>query len=91
MNAALPQSVLRIVSDNTHTATVSPYDFDMVCGYEYDPGEPAIFWPTDLAHPGSPPEVQLLSCFVGGVNIFDMLSNAQITRIEDCIVTQLEA
>ena len=69
---------------------VSPWDFPMVCEYEYDCGEVPIFWPTELAHPGSPSNVTLLSCKVAGVEVYDMLSNDQIERIEEAILDQVE-
>lgn len=70
------------------TAQVDPYGLgeEMVCEYEFEPGETQIFWPTERAHPGSPDNVTLLACKVGGVDIYPMLSNAQIERIENAIL-----
>jgi hypothetical protein len=62
----------------------------MECEYDYDGGEPTIWWPTELAHPGAPPNVQLLVCKVGGQNIYDMLTLDQVERIEESILDQLE-
>lgn len=83
-------AVLKIASPRAMTTIVTPYDFPMVVEYEYDEGEPSIFWPTERAHPGSPPNASLLSCKVGGVNVYDMLSPDQIERIEEAILSQLE-
>ena len=79
-----------LTSLRARSATVAPYDFPMEVTYEYDEGEAPIFWPTELAHPGSPPNAVLLSCKVGGVEIYEMLSSSQIERIEDEILQQLE-
>lgn len=81
---------IRIVSPRSHTAVVDPYGFPMEVEYEYDPGEPCIFWPTELAHPGSPPTCQLLSCKVNGQDIYEMLKPEQIERIEDSILDHTE-
>jgi hypothetical protein len=89
MNATTPAR-LRIVADNMHRTTVAPYGFDMECEYEYDPGEEAIHWPTSAAHPGSPANVQVLVCRIGGVDVIDMLSFDQTERIEEEILKQLE-
>jgi hypothetical protein len=82
--------LIRISSPRANTATVNPYGFDMECEYEHDPGEPPIYSPAEIAHPGTPPDVQLLSCMVGGVDLMEMLSSPQIARIEDAILEQLE-
>lgn len=81
---------LRIVSPRAQSTTVEPYGFPMDCEFEYEEGEPTIYWPTDAAHPGSPPNVQLLACNVGGVNLYPMLSLTQINRIEEAILDQVE-
>lgn len=81
---------VRITSRFAQTATVEPYGFPMVCEYEWDEGESPIFWPTDAAHPGAPPNASLLSCKVMGVDIYDMLKPEQIERIEEAIIEQTE-
>lgn len=86
---------LRLTSPYAHTVTVSPWGFEMECEYEYDEGESPVMWPTERAHPGSPPNVQLLSCRVGGVEIFDYIQNPwlsekQIERIEELILRHIE-
>ena len=85
MNARIQLASLRSFS-----TVVSPYGFPMECEYEYDEGESPIFWPTEQAHPGSPPNVQLLSCRIGGVEVYDMLKPEQCERIEETILEQLE-
>lgn len=90
MNNVADLPHLRIVSQSAQTATVSPYGFDMECEYEYDEGEAPILWPTEIAHPGTPPNAELLACRVGGVDLMDMLSSAQVARVEDAILEQLE-
>lgn len=79
-------SAVLLSSPRALTAHVTPYDIPMVVEYEYDEGEPAIFWPTESAHPGAPSNAQLLSCKVGGVEIYSMLSLDQIERIEESIL-----
>ena len=80
MNATTPA---RLRVENEHRATVSPYGFPMVCEFEFYEGEMAIFWPTEFAHPGTPDSCQLLQAFVGGVDVYEMLSSEQIERIEE--------
>ena len=84
MKSTNPELIaLRLVAENEHRATVSPYGFPMDCVFEFYEGEPAILWPTELAHPGAPDCCQLLQAFVGGVDIYEMLSSDQIERIEE--------
>lgn len=72
----------------TQESVVKPFGFDMVVEYDYDPGEPGI--PSgDEAHPGTAAEACLCACRVGGVNIFNMLDDWQLERIETAILEQL--
>ena len=89
MNAVTPDR-LRIVGQNMRSTTVSPWDFPMLCVYEFYPAEAEVRGLTDFAHPGTPANVQLLSCTVGQVNIYEMLSNTQVERIEEVILEQVE-
>jgi hypothetical protein len=89
VNTQMP-AVVTVTRSNHHPTVVETYGFPMEVTYEYDEGEPTIWWPTELAHPGSPPNVQLLTCKVGGQDIYDMLTPEQVTRIEDSILDQLE-
>lgn len=87
--AALP---VRLSSPYARTIEVNPYDLaqPMVCEVEYEPGESAIFWPTEFAHPGSADHVVLLTCKVAGVDLMDLLSSNQIDRIESAVLEALE-
>jgi hypothetical protein len=89
MNATVPAR-LRIVGSNTRTTSVSPWGFRMEVEYEYDPGEAPIYWPTDRAHPGSPPNAALMACRINGQDVMDMLTSGQIERLEDAILQEDE-
>lgn len=80
--------VLQITSPRALTAEVDPYQLGapLVCDYEYDEGEYPVFWPTERSHPGSPSNIQLLACRIGGVDVFPMLSNDQVERIEESLL-----
>lgn len=65
---------------------VQPYDFPMVCDYEFEPGEKMVINDFDGGHPGSAPSVVLIACYVGEHNIYDMLDSKQVTRIEEAIL-----
>lgn len=95
MNARTDSAALalpvRLTSPYARTITVAPYGFPMECEYEYDGGEVPIFWPIEHAYPGSPPNASLLTCRIGGVEVYDMLKHEQIERIEDAILEQLES
>lgn len=72
----------------TQETVVKPFGFDMTVEFDYDPGEPGI--PSgDEAHPGAPAEACLSSCRVGCVDIYEMLDNWQIERIQEAILDQL--
>lgn len=70
-------------------ATVSPYDFNMDCTFEYTEGEPLVMW-GDYPHPGSPAYCVLIACRVGGVDIYEMLDDKQIERIEALLLEEME-
>lgn len=72
------------------TVELEVWGVPMVCIFDYQDGESPIFWPTEQAHPGSPPECVLESCKVGGVELIDMLSFEQVERLEEKAVEQLE-
>lgn len=57
-------------------------DVEMIVEAEYDEGEPAIYWPTDAAHPGSPEDAILIRCLVGGVDVMPLLDDQAIRQIE---------
>jgi hypothetical protein len=87
MNARIP---LRIVAQNQHSMIVAPWDFSIRAVYEYDEGEAPIWSPLERAHPGTPPNAQLLEAWVGGVDIYEMLRPEQIERLEDAILESTE-
>lgn len=62
----------------THHATVSPWGFDINITFEFDPGEPDTW-----EHPGYAPYAVIESAHVGGVNVYDMLTNEQLARLEE--------
>ena len=74
-----------------YSAIVRPWGFDIEVTYDYDEGEPAIYWPTEHAHPGTAPAVFLQTAKHKGDSIYWMLDNEQIERIEDAILRQEEA
>lgn len=63
---------------------------EMVCVVDFEDGECPIFWPTERAHPGSPPSCVLESCKVKDVELIDMLSFSQVERLEELAANQLE-
>jgi hypothetical protein len=81
---------IRLISVNSRTAIVEPWGFPMECEYEFEEGEAPILGPNGFEHPGCPDNAVLLSCTVAGVDITEMLSNAQTERLEDAILEQLE-
>jgi hypothetical protein len=81
---------IRLISVNSRTAIVQVWGFPMEVSYEFEEGEAPILGPNGFEHPGCPDNAVLLSCTVGGVDITEMLSNSQQTRIEDAILAQRE-
>ena len=84
---------LRIIPAHEHRVTLNPWDFKegpITCVFEFYKGELAIYWPTESAHPGSPNNAQLLEAWVGGVNIYSMLDNDQIDRLEELYLGMCE-
>lgn len=57
---------------------------------EYDPGEPAIYWPTDRAHPGCAPEAILIACKAGEVDVLPLLDEDSASEIESVILAKLQ-
>jgi hypothetical protein len=80
---------IHLTSTRERTAVVAPWGFDMECSYEYDEGEPPTIQYGEFDHPGTPANVALLSCKVGGVDLMDMLSLRQQNHIEDSILEQI--
>lgn len=73
-----------------HTTTVFPWGFPMEVTFEWDEGESPIFWPTERSHPGSPPNAELLECYVGGVSIMRMLTADLLIKIEAACIDYME-
>jgi hypothetical protein len=94
MNARSSLEVLdlpiRLTSPYARTAVVEPWGFCMTCEYEYEEGEAPTIADGEFDHPGSPANVALLSCTVGGVDIMEMLKLEQQERIEEAILELLE-
>jgi hypothetical protein len=80
---------IHLTSTRERTAVVAPWGFDMECSYEYDEGEPPTIQYGEFDHPGTPANVALLSCKVGGVDLIDMLSLRQQNHIEESILEQI--
>jgi len=72
-------------------ATVKPYGFDMVCQYEYTAEVPAVINDLTGGDPGADEQIAVLTCFVGGVDIHEMLNARQHIRIADAILSQLRS
>lgn len=66
------------------TYIVSPWDFEMQIKADIDSGEPMTF-----DHPGAAPCCDIFHVYVGGVDILEMLSEAQMRRIEDHVLRQV--
>lgn len=64
------------------TLPLTHQDVPLVCEFEFDPGEPAIYWPTEHAHPGCRPYAVLTRCTAGGVDILPLLSQETAANIE---------
>ncbi len=65
------------------TAIVRPWGFDIHITFDYDEGEPPIFSPIDEAHPGADPYAVILKAQIGGVEVYEMLTSAQLNTLED--------
>ena len=73
----------------TRTIDIHAYDIPMSVRFDYEPGQaPVLTGPH--ASPGYDPAVIVESVFIGGVNVYEMLSNEQLERIEDRILRALE-
>ena len=68
-----------------HHATVCPWGFDIDITFEFDPGEPDTW-----DHPGYAPYAVIEQAVVGGVNIYDMLTNEQFVRLEEHALRAME-
>lgn len=50
--------------------------------YDYEDGEPEVYYSDGSGHPGSPAWVEVIDVFAGEVSIFNLLSDAQIEEIK---------
>lgn len=82
---------ITLTSTRFHSIVVSPWGFPLEADYEHDPGEdPVVSGGPDNWHPGTPPNVEVIACRIGGVDVTDMLGHQQRERIEDEILRALE-
>ncbi len=77
---------------STHTLEISPYGSPMTVVVEYEPGEAPIYWPTERAHPGCPPECHFVQLLIEGEDHSEMVEcNKDLRkRIEDEALSKLE-
>lgn len=61
--------------------TVEPWGFPVTVFYDFDEGEPRTW-----EHPGHDAYCVILEAHVGGVDIYDMLENEQILRLEEHVL-----
>ena len=61
--------------------TISPWEFAIDVTACIDPGEPATW-----DHPGAGPECVIEQARIAGVNVYDMLDNWQLTRLEQAVI-----
>ena len=73
------------------TIELSPFGYPMELEYEWIPGEPAILWPTEHAHPGSASGAVLVAVRVGGHNIYDQMRDSLTQYLEDEIRKAVES
>lgn len=69
---------------------ISPYDVPMTVQVDFEPEEAPIYH-GDNSHPGCAAVCSLAHAYVGGIEITEMLSAAQIERIEEAALRELEA
>jgi hypothetical protein len=71
---------------------VEVYDITMNVDYYYDKGEPMVmYYPDGSGHPGSPPSVEIAQVYVDGeTNIYELLSESVIDRIQEIILESYE-
>ena len=69
----------------TRAYTVSPWGFDMEVLAEVDPGER----PT-IDHPGCAPYCVIEAVKIGAVDVYYMLDDAQLQRIEAAVLRSLD-
>jgi hypothetical protein len=63
------------------TYTINPWGFELTVLADVYPGEMI-----EPDYPGAPPMADIFHVYVGGVDIAEMLTNAQFARLEDHIL-----
>lgn len=63
------------------SVTVEPWGFPLEVFYDFDEGDA----PT-LTNPGTEPFCVILEAHVGGVDIYEMLKDAQILQLEEYVL-----
>ena len=71
------------------TASISYCDVDLLVTYEFVKGEPPVLW-GDYPHPGCPDCAEISSVLIGGVEVYEMLSNDQLDRIEEKVRDEMD-
>ena len=74
--------VPRIGEDQIEYLWSTDCDVDIVCHLDYSKEEPADHY-GDFPHPGSLEQMTLCAAYVRGVDIFGLLSDKQISDIEE--------
>lgn len=64
---------------------VDPWGFPVEVFYDYDEGEPSTW-----DHPGAEPYCVILEAHVGGCDIYEMLDEHQILRLEESVLRAME-
>jgi len=73
----------------TQSLDIEAYSIPMRVFFDYEPGEPMVL-SGPQAGPGYDSAVIVESVLIGGVNVYEMLSNRQLERIEEIILRILE-
>lgn len=76
---------MNITQGQYSVTEVSPWGFPMSVHADIEPGKGSTF-----DDPGYGPEVCISSVYVGGINVYRMLDNDQLIRIEESIIRALD-
>jgi hypothetical protein len=87
VNARTLPTNLRIARKSEYRNIVGPWGFDILCTYEWFPGEPAVLW-GDAPYPGAPAECNLLTATVGDIDVTEMLNDDQIGRLSQLLLEE---
>ena len=68
---------------------IQAYGIPMTVQCEYDPGE-SMIWSGPQAGPGYAPAAVIEQVFIGGINVYDMLNDKQLERIEEAVIRAIE-